>query len=245
MSERVIHPILRPCPRWYVYVHYDPRRVRENDPRQIDHVVYVGKGTRARAWVDTRPSSPDHGRWLRDLQNDGFSPDQFVRIEKRRLTPDEALRLERQLIAFYRQNGALLFNKERAWSGPTRQYENKWMPDPAFGKMLPRWQPLTGDEVMTESDFKAAALRTEDETAVIYDLRGLGERQQGAIAWYLGHLVFRLSAHGLVRPLKPLILLVHPSVLITRQIRGFVKKLKTAGIPIEIRYSRQPDADFS
>src|ERR1700739_2618501 len=81
MPERLIRVVLSPYPRWYVYVPYDPRMVRTGESGQIDHVVYVGKGTRARAWVDASLSSPDHRRWLRDLQNDGFSPDEFVRIE--------------------------------------------------------------------------------------------------------------------------------------------------------------------
>jgi hypothetical protein len=93
--------------------------------------------------VDARLSSPDHRRWLRDLQNDGFSPDGFVRIEKRRLTSDQAFKFERELIAFYCEKGALLFNKEKGWSGPVRRYENKWMPDPKFGKMPRRCQPPT------------------------------------------------------------------------------------------------------
>ena len=118
MAEKVIHVVLSPYPRWYVYIHYDPRLVQNGALGGIDSVVYVGKGTRARAWVDMRLSSPDHRRWMRDLQNDGFSPDEFVRIEKRRLTSDQAFQVESGLISFYRKNGALLFERKKAVVGP-------------------------------------------------------------------------------------------------------------------------------
>jgi len=49
------------------------------------------------------------------LQNDGFSPDEFVRVEKRKLTSDQAFEFERELITFFREKGALLFNKG-GWS---------------------------------------------------------------------------------------------------------------------------------
>jgi len=237
MPERLIHVVLSPYPRWYVYAHCDPRMVRKGESGQIDHVVYVGKGTRARAWVDARLNSPDHRRWLRDLQNDGFSPDEFVRIEKRKLTSDQAFEFERELIAFYREKGALLFNKEKGWSGPVRRYENKWMPDPGFGKMPRGCQPPTSsEEAMTEGDFKAAALRTEDEKSVTYDLRRFGDRQEAAVAWYLGNLVFVISAHLPKAPSKAIVLLVDARFVITSQLRGFVRKLKSADIPVEIRY---------
>lgn len=237
MAERIIHFVLSPYPRWYVYVHYDPRKVRRGEPGQVDHVVYVGKGTRARAWVDVRLSSPDHRRWLRDLQIEGFSPDEFVRIERRKLTSDQAIKTERELIAFYRSKGALLFNKEKGWRGCVRTYENRWMTDPAFGKLPPRSLPTNSDEdAMTEGDFRAAAVRTEGEADVTYDLRGFGKRQQASVAWYLGHLVFRLSAHLLAGPPKAVILLVDARCVITSQLRGFVKKLKAAEIPVEIQY---------
>jgi len=126
MAERVIHFVLSRYPRCYVYTHRHPQREAE--------VVYVGKGTRGRAWADTR-RSPDHRRWLRDWQTLGFAPDEFVRIERRKLTSMEAAKQERELIAFYRQQGALLFNKCRSGKWHVRTYYNKWMPDPKFGKL--------------------------------------------------------------------------------------------------------------
>jgi hypothetical protein len=170
------------------------------------------------------------------LQNDGFSPDEFVRIEKRRLTSDQAIKFELELIAFYRKRGALLFNKEKGWTGPVRRYENKWMPDPAFGRMLRPCQPPNGYEAaMTEGEFRAAALRTEDETNVTYDLRPFGNRQQAAVAWCLGKRVFLLSAVPPKTTSKAVIFLVDARFVITSQLRGFIRKLKSVGIPIEIR----------
>jgi hypothetical protein len=243
MTERVVHIVLSPYPRCYVYIHYDPRKVRRGEVGQIDHVVYVGKGTRARAWVDTRLNSPDHRRWLRDLQNQGFAPDEFVRIEKRRLTSEEAIRFERDLIAFYREKGVLLFNKERGWNGPVRTYESRWMPHPGFGKLVRARRPprrkgkeTKGDgEAMTEDDFRKAAVRTEDETAITYDLRPFEGRQQLAVAWYLGKLVFDLSARPVSSPSRAVVLLVDTRFVITPQLRGFARKLKAAGVPVEIR----------
>jgi hypothetical protein len=234
MPERTINVVLSPYPRWYVYVHYDPRKVRVGETAQIDHVVYVGKGTRARAWVDMRVSSPDHRRWLRDLQNAGFSPDEFVKIEKRKLTSDQAIRYERELIALYRKEEVLLFNKEGGWRGLVRRYENKWMTDPAFGKI--RRPPISFEVAMTESDFEAAALRSEDAQTVSYDLRKFGNRQEAAVAWYLGRLVFLLSAHLLKAPPKATVLLVDFRFVITSQLRSFVRKLKSGDIPVEVRY---------
>ncbi|HEY2467838.1 MAG TPA: hypothetical protein VGI45_08350 [Terracidiphilus sp.] len=174
---------------------------------------------------------------MRDLQNDGFSPDEFVRIERRRLTSDQAFQFECELIAQYRRNGALLFNKERGNCEPVRRYENKWMPDPRFGEMPRRRPPLTGnEETMTENDFKSKALRTEDQTSVTYDLRPFADQQATAAAWYLGWLSFRLSARLLVTPTKAAVLLVDTRFEITAQFRRFLRKLKSANIAVEIRY---------
>jgi hypothetical protein len=243
MTEKVVHVVLSPYPRCYVYIHYDPRKTRRGELEQIDHVVYVGKGTRARAWVDTRLNSPDHRRWLRDLQNQGFSPDEFVRIEKRRLTSEEAIKFEGELIAFYRKKGVLLFNKERGLKGSVRTYDNKWMRDPKFGKLGRTHQSprRKGEETegkkkaMTEGDFKKAAVRTEDDTSITYDLRPFEDQQQGAVAWYLGNLIFESSAHPINSPSKAVVLLVDTRFVITPQLGGFARKLKAARLPIEVR----------
>ena len=243
MTEKIVRGVLRPYPRWYVYIHFDPRRTRRGEPEGPDDVVYIGKGTRARAWSDMRLNSPDHRRWLRDLQIQGFSPDKFVRIEKGNLTPEEAGEFERQLIASYRDKGVLLFNKERGWKGRVRTYENKWMPDPEFGtiRRTRRPQGRTGEaahsktELMTEGDFKKAALRTEDDTIVKYDLRPFEDQQQRAVAWYLGNLSFRLSIHAIKTPSKAVVLLVDTGFETTRQVSRRVKRLKAARLPVEVR----------
>jgi len=59
----------------------------------------------------------------------GYAPDEFVRIEVRKLTSSEAEKKEQELIAFYRKKGSLLFN------GGERPYDNKWLPEPGFGKL--------------------------------------------------------------------------------------------------------------
>lgn len=124
MTERNYQIVFQPYPRCYVYVHYHPQKAKQG----VQEVVYVGKGTRGRAW-DDRKRSPNHAQWLRDWQNQGFAPDEFVRIEFRKLTSKQAEKREQELIAFYRERGALLFNDGE------RTYENKWLPDPKFGKL--------------------------------------------------------------------------------------------------------------
>lgn len=88
----------------------------------------MGEGTRTRAWED-RNRTPDHGRWLRDWQNQGCAPDEFVKIVRRKLTKKQAQREELVLITLYRKQGARLFNDGE------RTYENKWLPNLEFGKL--------------------------------------------------------------------------------------------------------------
>jgi hypothetical protein len=140
MAEMNIKAAIRPYPRCYVYIHFDPRKLQLGEPLRVDHEVYVGKGTRARAWVDTRSYSPDRGRWLRDIRNQEFSRDRYVRIEFQARSSEEARKPEKSLIAFYRDKGALLFNKEKGWKGTVRIYQNKWFSDPEFGKLKPQRQ---------------------------------------------------------------------------------------------------------
>lgn len=234
MTEKTIQLAFRPYPRCYVYIHFHPERETE--------VVYVGKGTRGRAWDDTR-RCPDHRRWLRDWQNLGYAPDQFVKVVKRKLTSREAELEERKLIASYRTHGATLFNKSSNKKWPVRTYYNKWLPDPKFGKLgrPDRLPKNKGEETegqgkaLTESEFKRTAKRTEDEAGITYDLRPFENQQQDAVAWYLGNLMFRLSANWISLPSKAVVLLVDARFVITRQLDGFVKKLNAAGLPIEVR----------
>lgn len=239
MTEKVIRAVLRPYPRCYVYIHFDPRKVRPEDKDQIDHVVYVGEGTRERAWVDRRIYSPAHRLWLRDLQYRGFAPDEYVQVKFRKLTKGEALKLEQQLLKVYRDKGVLLFNREKGYKGPVRSYDNKWMPDPAFGKLgraSPRIEGTQGQNAaMTEDRFKSTAQRDENEAEIRYDLRPFENQQDEALAWYLGNLVFRFSAVPIVRPTKPVAIVVDNRFALTRQMDGFLKNLTERDLPIEIR----------
>jgi hypothetical protein len=239
MTEKVIHAVLRPYPRCYVYIHFDPRKVRPEDRDQIDHVVYVGKGTRERAWVDRRIYSPAHRLWLRDLQYQGFAPDEYVRIEFRKLTEEEALELEQQLLKVYRDKGVLLFNREKGYKGPVRTYDNKWIPDPAFGKLgraRQRIEETQGQHAaMTEDRFKSTVQRDESEAEIRYDLRLFEGQQDEAAAWYLGNLVFQFSANPIDPPTKPVTIVVDNRFTLTRQMDGFLRNLTERGLPIEIR----------
>jgi len=239
MTEKVIRAVLRPYPRCYVYIHFDPRKVRPEDKNQIDHVVYVGKGTRERPWVDRRIYSGAHRRWLRDLQYQGFAPDEYVRIEFRKLTEEEALKLEQQLLKFYRDKGVLLFNREKGYKGPVRTYDNKWIPDPAFGKLGRTSRQIDGTQgqnaAMTEDRFKRMVERDESEAGIRYDLRPFEDQQNEATAWYLGNLVFLFSVSSIVPPTKPVTVVVDSRFTLTRQMDGFLKTLTERGLPIEIR----------
>lgn len=80
--------------RAYVYEHFDPR---------TGEVRYVGKGTGGRAWSVARSGSRSlaHFEWLTEIQEHGFTPDQFVRVIARGLSNKEALRLELLTIKAY------------------------------------------------------------------------------------------------------------------------------------------------
>ena len=87
---------------------------------------------------------------------------------------------------------------------------------------------------MTEDEFKATATRTEDEKSVTYDVRPFGDKQQEAVAVYLGSLVFKLSVNAL-NTSKAVVLLVDDRFTSTPQLDGFVGKLKAAGLPVTIQ----------
>jgi len=166
-----------------------------------------------------------------------------VRIEFRKRTSEEAIKLERELLNFYRRNGVLLFNKERGYKGPVRAYDNKWLQDPQFGKLgradrLPRRkeEETEGKQTaMTEDEFKKTVERTEDEKNITYDFRRFQDEQQQAVAWYLGYLIFKLSANLLNPSSRAVVLSVDRRFETTRQLTGFVRKLNAAGVRIEVR----------
>jgi hypothetical protein len=157
------------------------------------------------------------------LQHHGFTPDQYVRIEFRKRTSEEAINLERELLTFYRTKGVLLFNKERGYKGPVRTYDNKWMSDPKFGELgrtdrLPKkkGKKTEGKEkAMTEGEFKNTVERTEDGTSITYDLRPFEDQQQEAAAWYLGKLILELSANPINSRSKAVVLLVDTRFVVT------------------------------
>jgi hypothetical protein len=236
MTEQIIRAILRPYPRCYVYIHFDPRKVRPGDKEQIDHVVYVGEGTRERAWVDERTDSNGHSLWLRDLQYQGFSPDQYVSVKYRTRTKEQAVKLEKQLLQVYRKKGILLFNNERGYTGPVRTYENKFMPDAAFGSLIPPKRPeVEIESAMTEERFTSKVKRMENEAETKLDLRPFEDQQDDAAAWYLGRLVFLFSVNRTNQPRKPVALEVDDRFKPTQQLDDLLDKLTEIGLPIEIR----------
>lgn len=87
---------------------------------------------------------------------------------------------------------------------------------------------------MTESEFKQKIKRTETRAAVTYDIRPFEEKQQEAVAWYIGSLVNRLSLNAL-NTSKVLTLLVDSRFESTAQLDGFVEKLKGAGLFIQTK----------
>lgn len=75
----------------YVYLHTDPRS---------KEVMYVGSGTKERAWVysATTRNNPDHLAWCIELQHLGYTPDEWVSIELRTRDKEQVLAWERKLI---------------------------------------------------------------------------------------------------------------------------------------------------
>jgi hypothetical protein len=93
---------------------------------------------------------------------------------------------------------------------------------------------------ITEDEFKKTVKRSEDEILITYDIRPFGHHQQKAVALYLGNLIFRLSVSAL-NTSKAVVLLVDTRFVSTPQLDGFIVKLKTAGLPIEVRCLLLPD----
>jgi hypothetical protein len=116
ISRRIV---MTSNPTDYVYVHVHPQRT--------DEVVYVGRGSDGRAWSSARRSKA-HLVWIREWQARGYSPDQYVRIVSRGLTPQQAVKLEERLLAFHWEKGDQLFNKQ-SYKGRTRQHQNRFYAD--------------------------------------------------------------------------------------------------------------------
>lgn len=79
-----------PC-IYYVYFHRDPI---------TNEVVYVGKGSRGRAWhcAETNSRSLEHSKWMNDLIYKGYTPNDWVEIVETQLDNNQALELETNLI---------------------------------------------------------------------------------------------------------------------------------------------------
>ena len=86
---------------YYVYKHID-RWDRGGT------IIYVGHGTGARAWTCNLPHrDEEHAKALHEFMQRGEIPSDWVQIEKKGLTKQEACELERRLIRMFRPR----FNK--------------------------------------------------------------------------------------------------------------------------------------
>ena len=74
---------------YYVYFHIDP---------ESSEVVYVGKGSRGRAWhcAESNSRGEDHALWMNGLIQEGFTPDAWVKIVESSLEEAEAFQLEKE-----------------------------------------------------------------------------------------------------------------------------------------------------
>jgi hypothetical protein len=130
MAEIQYNIALRSYPTDYSYEHFNPR--------QPSQVVYVGRGSGSRAWSSDQ-RSPAHLVWMREWQCLGFAPDEYVRIVVRKLTPQEAIEKEKQVLAHHAMKGCLRFN-DALNEGPVRQHENKFFPDGPRRDTNGRWK---------------------------------------------------------------------------------------------------------
>jgi hypothetical protein len=118
MTERTYHIHFQPYPKHYVYVHFHPRH-----PNDEAYVVYIGKGVDSGAW-NRYHRLDDHRYWMRDWQDRGYTPDQFVRVVRREMTEERALTFEKSLIQYYLERGCSLFNREK-WQSPAQRLTYK------------------------------------------------------------------------------------------------------------------------
>ena len=111
--------VLTPNPTDYVYIHFHPQRP--------ETVVYVGRGSAGRAW-SSACRSRSHRVWMLEWQALGYSPDQFVKVVARGLTPEQAMRRERQEIQFWQKKGHMLFNGQLNKDN-IRPHGNRYFPE--------------------------------------------------------------------------------------------------------------------
>lgn len=82
---------------YYVYTHRRP---------ETGEIFYVGMGQKSRAW-DCSMRNSDHKQVLLDYISRGYIPEDFVQIESRNMTLEEARALERQMLMALPNDGLL------------------------------------------------------------------------------------------------------------------------------------------
>jgi hypothetical protein len=89
----------QPSGTYYVYKHFDPI---------TKEVVYVGRGSKGRAWNVHRNinSQSEHIEWMEELISKGYTPQDWVEIVQSGLSFEEAVKLEYDLSSY-----GLIFNK--------------------------------------------------------------------------------------------------------------------------------------
>ena len=101
--------------QYYVYSHQDPRNLK---------VLYVGVGQFDRAWNVRRNQRKDeHVCWLEELYNLGYTLEDIVQIDEKRLTKQEALELEKVKIEEIKPKFNSLMNPEY-WHKGRKQNED-------------------------------------------------------------------------------------------------------------------------
>jgi hypothetical protein len=99
MSPREYRIHFTPYPKHYVYVHFHPQH-----PDDERYVVYVGEGVDSRAW-NRYHRLDDHRYQMRDWQDLGYTPDQFVKVVRRKMTKAQPVHFEKQLVRYYLKRG--------------------------------------------------------------------------------------------------------------------------------------------
>jgi hypothetical protein len=75
----------------YVYYHIDPKS---------NELVYIGKGSGGRAWQcsPTDRHNDLHYDWIKNLIEEGYTPDDFVQIITKNISSEEAHKIESKMI---------------------------------------------------------------------------------------------------------------------------------------------------